>query len=125
MKQYFALLIIFALSQLSVRAQIIFHENAETVITVTPPASTGLEAIYVLPETTGVAVSFSGASSAKWSTYGSNGAAYAEPIATANSITLNSKDCGYIVEIDGKEHYFWIVNYANHFFEVNSFQPDL
>lgn len=125
MKQYFALLIIFALSQLSVSAQMIFQDSPETVVTITPPASTGLEAIYVLPETTGVTVSYSGAISVKWSTYGANGAAYAEPLATSKTITLTSKDCGYVVEIDGKEHYFWIVNYANHFFDVNSFQPDL
>lgn len=125
MKQYFASLIIFVISQLPIYAQISFEGNRESVVTITPSSSSGLEAIYVLRETSGVNVSLSGETSVKWSRFGTNGAAYAEPISTSQSISLDSQDCGYVAEVNGNVHYFWIVNYANHIFNVNSLLPDL
>lgn len=125
MKKYFASLVIIIISQFSLPAQIIFDGNLEPVVPTTPASSTGLQAVYVLRETAGVSVSISGETSVTWSRFGTNGAAYAEPIATSQSISLDAKDCGYVAEVDGKAIYFWVVNYADHGFAVNSLQPDL
>ena len=124
MKQYFASLTILTLFQLNVQAGLTFQGNSLPVVAVSPSPSSGLETVYVLSETSGVTVSYDGATSVKWSRFGANGAAYAEQMATSQSIALDRADYGYIAEVDGKEHYFWIVNYQNHYFDVTSLQPD-
>lgn len=88
-----------------------------------PDASTGLEYVYVIQDCQGVTISYPSSSNVKWSHFGSNGAAYAEQIAVASSIPLMNQDGGYIAEVDGVSHYFWIVNYANHRLSLNSIVP--
>lgn len=124
MKQYFPLIISLFLPAFAIQAQLQFDGNTAQVVTVTPPAATGIEAIYVLPQTYGVKAGYTGASSVKWSRFGSDGAAYAKELGVMQTITLDAADAGYIAEVNGRQHYFWIVNYADHTFEANSLSPD-
>jgi gliding motility-associated-like protein len=98
-------------------------------ITVTPPTSTGLEAVYVVQQfTPQITVSYeatgtAAASTAKWYRFSSLGGGFAEELtstSTGNKSTVqlgldssiaNSTGMGYIVEYDGRQHCFWVVNY--------------
>lgn len=98
-----------------------FSGNSTEVITVSPEASTGLEAIYVIDGTAGVHASFafSGATAPTWQRYSSMGGAYAEPVMAEvsggiSSIVLSDGDMGYIVESEGRQHCFWVVDYSAH-----------
>ena len=104
-------------------AQLSFTGSPSSPVTVNPAAATGLENIYVLRSAAGVTMSYQSGKSVKWSRFGSNGAAYAEEIATAQSLTLDSGDSGYIVEVDGRQHFFWIVDYSRHQLMLNSIVP--
>ena len=94
-------------------------------------ATTGLEAVYVLPEFNAMTtVRFpadggAAASSAKWSCFSNLGGGFAEPVAsrtegnmsvinlaTVPGIT-NQKGIGFIVEYGGRQHCYWLVNYAH------------
>lgn len=112
------------LSVVPLNAQILFEGTSDAVITTVPNASTGLEAIYVVRDAAGVSISYRGESNVTWSRFGSNGAAYAELIGNSSSIDLDRSDCGYIAEVGGRAHYFWIVNYANHPFSITGFEQD-
>ena len=109
-------IILLALSVFSSSAQLVFEGNTVSVISVTPATTTGLEAVYVVQNTEDITISFAGVSEVKWSRFTSSGAAYAEYIGTSRSISIDSSDCGYVAEFDGRGHYFWITNYANHAF---------
>lgn len=125
MKHLCALSIILTvISSLSANAGLIFEGLPETAVAIQPAASTGLETVYVIRNTDGVKVSYEGVGHAAWSRFGESGAAYAESIGTSGSITLDSSDRGYVVEIGGQSHYFWIVNYENHRFSAISLEPD-
>ena len=94
------------------------------VVTITPASTTGLEEVYVVNSASGAVVSYPSAS-ARWSRFSNLGGGYAESVAASvsgntSSITLGSEDMGYIVEDDGRQHCFWIVNYANHYLNLQS-----
>ncbi len=124
MKQFLATIIILSIFAISAKTQVVFEGSAESVITTSPTPSTGLEAVYVVNNANGMTMSYTGSSNVKWSRFSSSGAAYAEPIGTSRSIALENNDCGYIAEVNGKSHYFWVVNYSNHEFSVSEFTID-
>lgn len=113
-------------------ATLTFGNTSKPAITITPDAATGLDAIYVLWSTESVTASYtseSAASGATWSRYSNLGGAYAEAISTVSydgrrsSITLDSRDMGYIIEDGGRQHCFWVVNYADHAAALESLSP--
>lgn len=120
MIRHFFAIIFCALAVSADAAALQFSGNSKPVITETPQASTGLAAIYVLNNTSGVSLKYTATSSAtNVYRYDSRGAAYAEQINAnrqGNTITvpLNAADCGYVIEDGTSRQYFWVVNYANH-----------
>lgn len=87
-------------------------------------ASTGLEAVYVLPTTEGVTITFDGASaSASWSYFSNLGGAYSEELGTGKSVQCRPGDMGYIIEDNGRQTCFWIVDYAAHELALESLEP--
>lgn len=92
------------------------------VIQVNPPASTGLDEVDVIWNTTGVQAHYTAkntSSTVKWYRYSNLGGGYAEEVpayrnGTDSYISLNGGDMGYMVEEGTSRHCFWVVNYADH-----------
>lgn len=101
-------------------AQIVFDGTSDAPVTVSAPASSGLNAIYVVKSADGVSLSCENGKNAKWSRFGSAGAAYASEPVESQSFIPGDDDTGVAVELDGVCRYYWIVNYANHGLEFNS-----
>lgn len=97
-------------------------------VEVTPPSSTGLDAVYVIETMcTDAKVSFlangaSPASSAQWYKFSNLGGGYAQPVASTTegnysvakfspSDVADGKGIGFIVEYDGRRYCYWVVNY--------------
>lgn len=107
---------------LSGSAQLRFDGTMRPAITVTAEASSGLESIYVLESTDGVAAVYkatSATSAVEWLRFSRMGGAYGEPVDFSRdgaecSIVLGSDDMGYIITENGRQHCYWIVNYDNH-----------
>lgn len=85
------------------------------------PASTGLTSLYVLWQTDGVKVTYTAPNAAqvRWQRFSNLGGGFAEeipPVVQGNqsSVYLTADDIGLIVEADGRQQCYWIVNYANH-----------
>lgn len=104
------------------RAQLSFSGNPLPVITDTPEASTGLKAIYVLHDLLGVKASYTAASPSSqitWKRFSQLGGGFAEDIpftrqGNVSTVNLTSDDMGLIVEEDGRQTCYYVVNYANH-----------
>lgn len=95
------------------------------VVQITPAAITGLEAVYVVENAADASLTVkSSSSSAKTllSRFSALGGGYAEPIVETKGGTIVYKlpagDMGYIVEENGRQTAYWIVDYATH-------RPDL
>lgn len=102
-------------------AAVTFTGAAADAVVITPTASTGLEAVYVLPSTDGVTMEFTGASaSARWSVFSNMGGAYAQEAGTGTSLPCRSGDMGYIVEDNGRQTCFWVVDYSTHELNLES-----
>ena len=111
-------------------------------IAITPPASTGLETVYVLEEYTNrMTASFEAtgsapASSVRWSRFSNLGGGFAEDVPSSvegnrSVISLRfqtdmhqSKGTGYIVEYEGRQHCFWVVNYFQNECRLNGLSID-
>ena len=89
------------------------------VVSVNADASTGLERIYVVEDLSGVTVSYP-AADAKWSVWGSMGAADAEPVSVTTDSSgshyrfPDANDFGITVEEAGRMHHYWVVDHALH-----------
>lgn len=100
---------------------------------VTPESASGLEAVYVIYDTRDCSLAYrtqGDATAVKWSRFSSMGGAYAEPVAATisgseSTITLTDQDAGFIVEDNGRQHFFWVVNYANHYCHLRSAIMDI
>ncbi|MBD5180767.1 MAG: gliding motility-associated C-terminal domain-containing protein [Bacteroidales bacterium] len=127
----FPISIIFLFCCLAARAGLTFEGINATVIEITPEANTGLEAIYVLESTEDVTATYtSSTENIEWSKFSSQGGGYAQPIpftvdGNRSSITLNAGDMGYIVNDNGRQHCFWVVDYLQHEMFLESISPDL
>lgn len=104
------------------KAQLNFTGTSYAPFVSKPAASTGLESLYVLENTDGVTAVYrapSATATVEWSRYSSLGGAYAQPLVPARngssySIPMDRDDIGYIITENGRQHCYWIVNYANH-----------
>ena len=96
--------------------------NPLPVITNTPEASTGLKAVYVLHDLLGVKASYTATSPSSqitWKRFSQLGGGFAEEIpftrqGNVSTVNLTSDDMGFIVEEDGRQTCYYVVNYANH-----------
>ena len=103
-------------------AQLSFSGNPLPVITNTPEASTGLKAVYVLHDLLGVKASYTATSPSSqitWKRFSQLGGGFAEEIpftrqGNVSTVNLTSDDMGFIVEEDGRQTCYYVVNYANH-----------
>lgn len=93
-----------------------------TPVTVTPESSTGLDAVYVVYDASGVTASYTASTPSAevvWQRYDSRGGGFAETIdvtrqGSVTTCTLTPDDCGLIIRENGRPACFWITNYANH-----------
>ncbi len=115
--------IMFSVVTADVFAALVFSGSSDKVITIIPPASTGLEAVYVVRNSDGIVISDESGSSARWSTFSSSGAAYSQAISTGTSISMPTNDTGIAVELGDKTSYYWIINYDNHKLNLDSAVP--
>lgn len=100
-------------------------------ITVTPDAKTGLSEVIVARDTDGALIRFrpqSPSANITWERYSSLGGGYAEAVspefvtdANVWQIKASADDMGYIITEGGTRHCFWVVNYANHTWDVADF----
>lgn len=109
-------------------AQLRFNNLNLSAIEVTPPASTGLDAIYVLPYTEGVSASVDNPE-ATWQRFSAMGAAYAEDVPSVSNeagSTLGKLEgnVGYAVTIDGKTHYYWVTDHSAYPFGLRDIKLD-
>lgn len=104
-------------------------DSQHKVVIDTPPAQSGLPTIFVVFDISKIKqINISGiedVKSVKLKEYSNLGATYAKELSVSqniNSISLTSPlgDCGYIVEHDGVEEHFWVVDYAKHRFVAES-----
>lgn len=124
---------IVAVCGFSASAQLTFSGNSKPAITETPGASTGLKEVYVLRDAAGVKASYTSSGAVTgWKRFNSMGGGYAEDIpytteGNVTTITLSADDMGYIVEENGRQVCFWVVNYANHICSLRSLEvsPEL
>lgn len=114
-------------------AKIEFIGTQRSVITEQPPASTGLNDIYVLYSIGGVSAQFtaSGPGPVKWYRFNSMGGGYAEEVPSEQNgpvSTLSRLDgnMGYIVEEGDSRYYFWVVDYRSYrsFWAELAISPD-
>lgn len=87
-------------------------------ITITPDASTGLEAVYVVQDAADAVISYAGSSIApEWSEFSNLGGGYAREITPARegnvyTVPAPEQGMGYIINDNGKQRCFWVINYA-------------
>lgn len=106
-------------------AQISFENAGGDAIEIKPAASTGLAAVYVIPDASGAAVAYRGtgasASTHRWKRFDSRGGGYAEDVPSSvdgdrSYVRLQDGDAGYIVTpAEGSAQIcFWVVDYSDH-----------
>lgn len=106
-------------------------------VSITPVSTTGLETVFVIENAGDASLiyrasSASAAASLKWMRFSSMGGGYAEPIegatltGTVSTLRINPGDMGYIVEENGRQTAWWIVDYSKHLPTLTSFSvnPD-
>lgn len=101
-------------------------------VAVTPDASTGLTAVYVVDDLSRATVSYTATGGGRfaWQKYGSMGGGYAQDVTgmTRNgntyTITPGSDDTGYIIDDGSRRFCFWVVNYANHALQLDGLSVD-
>lgn len=100
-------------------ADLTFSGSALPAIAETPPASSGLAQVYVLPYVTGVSASFESqtGSQVRWQRFSALGGGYAEEVASTQSGRISTLgrlegNMGYIVTDGSTTSCFWIVDYS-------------
>lgn len=122
--------LLFAGFQISLNsAELKFNGNNHQVVSIKPEANTGLEQIYVLYDMDGVEISYNSASltsDVKWCRFSNMGGGFSEELTDVvfdgrvSTISGVSGDMGYIVEENGRNYCFWIVDYSKHYLHLNS-----
>lgn len=111
-------------------AALMFENTPLIPVAVSPEASTGLEAVYVLNAANGVTAIYpsSHPELVQWQRFSRLGGAYAEPVtaqtlSNGSAVRLSAGDMGYIVTDGGVQHCFWIVDYSAHTFTAENLTP--
>lgn len=103
-----------------------FSGNKLPVIETSAASNSGLNAVYVIYDITGVSLNFQSESYApvKFFRFSNLGGGYAEEI---NDITVDNKnyilstldsDTGYIIQEGEKFYYLWIIDYQRHLYDI-------
>lgn len=108
-------------------SQFSFSGNTLPAITDTPPASSGLQAVYVLNAIEGVSLTYTGSGSGVvWSRFDSGGGRSLEEITDIVhdgdrwTLAQVAGDTGYKIEDNGSTYFLWIVNYGAHRYNVSA-----
>lgn len=102
-------------------------------ITIQPDKKTGLDAIYVLYSLENVNVSFKSENTDKviWKKYDNLGGAFAEEFSNVkyedniSSISGLKSDTGIIITEGDRSFCFWIIDYSDHNFKIESLSPSI
>lgn len=110
------ILFLLALATQTANAQLIFSNLSFPAIEIDPPASTGLEKVYIVESIDGMEVSYPSAD-VQWQRFSAMGAAYGEDVMSTGAgdssiLSRPEGNVGYAVTSAGKTHYYWIVNYS-------------
>lgn len=109
-----------------------FINTTKDVIKITPEKSTGLNDIFVVFNTDNISLKYTSEynnTQVKWYSFSNLGASFSEPILDIdfenNVSILNhiTPDCGYIIEDNNNRYYFWIIDYHNKYFQIQSLLP--
>lgn len=103
-------------------AELAWSGSPEKIIQIDAPASSGLDAVYVLDGLSGVKAAYASPSAAgvKWFRYSNLGGGYAEELSGvrvdggSSILDVVEGDMGYIIEDGNERHYFWVVDYSRH-----------
>lgn len=109
-------------------AQVSFIGNEDKILEETPPASSGLNCVYIVRNTSGVRCRYSssGSQPVKVYRFHKEGASHATPVPATNTtdrewtFELGEGDCGYIIEDGTKSVFMWIVDYDANRLELGS-----
>ncbi len=110
-------------------ADLSFSGNGHEVIAIEPEASTGLEKIYVVHDMYGLELSYAsieGGSNVEWYSFRESGGGYAERlngvVYDGVNTTLRNPEgnCGYIINDNNRQYCFWLVDYSQYRFSINS-----
>lgn len=114
-----AALLFLPIALTGVAAELTFSGNSLPVLTETPPSSTGLTQVYVLPTVAGVRASFesTAGNTVKWQRFSALGGGYAEDVPSTQTGSVSTLgnlegDMGYIVSDGTSTSYFWVVDYS-------------
>ncbi|MDE7411088.1 MAG: gliding motility-associated C-terminal domain-containing protein [Paramuribaculum sp.] len=125
------LMAVLAIGFVSRAASVRVEGSGREVITEVPAASTGIDKIFTVFNLDGCKVVYTASSPSAqvtWSSFGYMGAAQAVEVSESTlsrngaEITFSAPegDTGYVVNENGKLYYFWIVDYAKHYFHVDA-----
>lgn len=98
------------------------------VIAVSPDQNSGLDGVYVVADLNDCILEYASDSADKvrWYAFKNLGGAFSEEINeitvkdNKSSVKARSGSCGYIVEDNGRNHCFWVVDYSESIFEPHS-----
>lgn len=122
---------ILALGTLSASASLAISGNNRPAIEIQSPASSGLDAVYVVYDMSAATVSYTAQSqTVTWYRYGSRGGGFAEEVTGISrqgnvySVKPGADDLGYIIDDGTRRTCYWLVNYENHRLELSSLTVD-
>ena len=124
MKYYLLLALLLPFSALGIE----FEGASQKPVEVKAEASSGLNGIYVVADTYGMSIVYTAGSSTGevvCKKYSRMGASYAEEISSRRdgakvTVSCEPGDMGYVFEENGRSQYFWIINYADHFLDLEA-----
>lgn len=96
-------------------------------VEVTPPATSGLRAVMVVPYTTGVTATYTPSTpgaTVTWQRFSALGGGYAEQMESAGgTIALEQGDMGYIVTEGNEMTCYWVTDYSRHRPDITAIAP--
>lgn len=103
-------------------SQVTVSTSQSSVIEIVPPATSGLDCVYVVESTHGLSISYTSQSASRpvWMRFDNRGGGFAESVddviytGATSAITSPVADCGYIIEDGSIRSYFWITDYSAH-----------
>ena len=106
-----------------------FKGISHPVLSETPDASTGLNAVYVLFSTAGASFQFTSEQPSKVYAFSNLGAAYAQEVETyrdGNSYSVQQLEAnrGYVIETGSSTSYIWVVDYSSFAPEIRAIDFD-
>lgn len=108
-------------------AGVTFEGSRLQVIQISPESSTGLNAVYVVPDFEGVTMKYTAASTSAtvtWQRYSNLGGGYAEDVSVSRNGAVTSlslsgtTDMGYIITEGTSSTYVWVIDYAKHYLDL-------